>query len=139
MTAAFQSYAGGELGYRTEQPYRVLARDVSRGWDWDAARGEGGLGIALSSLQDTLLLLPQTKVFVATGLLRSGDPLFRDALAARSARRAGSGAPAHRSARLRGRAHDVHAAASAGRARRRCGADLRRTLMSRVSRAKLAG
>ncbi|MGE3784575.1 MAG: hypothetical protein AB7H71_17775 [Alphaproteobacteria bacterium] len=34
LTAAFQNYARNELGYRTEQPYRVLARDVSSGWDW---------------------------------------------------------------------------------------------------------
>ncbi|MGD9617088.1 MAG: S10 family peptidase [Alphaproteobacteria bacterium] len=76
LTAAFKAYAGDELGYRTEQPYRVLARDVSQGWDWDAARGEGGLGIALSSLQDTLLLLPQAKVFVATGLYDLVTPYF---------------------------------------------------------------
>jgi carboxypeptidase C (cathepsin A) len=76
LTAAFQSYASGELGYRTEQPYRVLARDVSNGWNWNAARGEGGLGIALSSLQDTLLLLPRAKVFVATGLYDLVTPYF---------------------------------------------------------------
>ncbi len=76
LTAAFQSYASGELGYRTEQPYRVLARDVSRGWDWNAARGEGGLGIALSSLQDTLLLMPRAKVFVATGMYDLVTPYF---------------------------------------------------------------
>jgi carboxypeptidase C (cathepsin A) len=54
----------------------VLAREVSSGWDWDAARGEGGLGIALSSLQDTLLLLPQAKIFVATGLYDLVTPYF---------------------------------------------------------------
>jgi carboxypeptidase C (cathepsin A) len=76
LTAAFQRYAGGELGYRTEQPYRVLARDVSQGWDWDAARGEGGLGIALASLQETLLMLPRTRVFVATGMYDLVTPYF---------------------------------------------------------------
>ena len=85
LTAAFESYADGELGYRTEQPYRVLARDVSRQWDWDAARGEGGLGLALSSLQDTLLASPQTKVFVANGRYDLVTPYFAIALAARSA------------------------------------------------------
>ena len=76
LTAAFQRYAGGELGYRTEQPYRVLARDVSQGWDWDAARGEGGLGIALASLQETLLMLPRTRVFVAAGMYDLVTPYF---------------------------------------------------------------
>lgn len=68
LTAAFESYAIGELGYRTERPYRVLARDVSRGWNWDGARGgEGGLGLALSSLQETLLARPETRLLVASG------------------------------------------------------------------------
>lgn len=76
LTAMFKSYASDELGYRTEQPYRVLARDVSNGWDWDAARGEGGLGIALASLRDTLLLYPQAKVLVATGRYDLVTPYF---------------------------------------------------------------
>jgi carboxypeptidase C (cathepsin A) len=65
-TAAFDSYAPEALGYRTEQPYRVLAREVSREWNWDAARG-GGLGLALSSLEDTLLQHPGTKLLIANG------------------------------------------------------------------------
>jgi len=67
-TAAFDSYAPATLGYRTEQPYRVLAREVSRDWNWDAARrGEGGLGLALSSLEETLLQHPGTRLLVANG------------------------------------------------------------------------
>jgi len=76
LTAAFKSYAIGELGYRTEQPYRVLARQVSGQWNWDGARGEGGLGIALASLQDTLLLRPDTRLFVASGLYDLVTPYF---------------------------------------------------------------
>jgi len=76
-TAAFDSYAPDALGYRTEEPYRVLAREVSREWNWDAARGPegdgagggaGGLGLALSSLEETLLQHPGTKLLVANGL-----------------------------------------------------------------------
>ena len=67
-TAAFDSYAPEWLGYRTEQPYRVLAREVSREWNWDAARGgDGGLGLALSSLEDTLLQHSATKLLIANG------------------------------------------------------------------------
>ena len=71
-TAAFDSYAPEALGYRTEQPYRVLAREVSREWNWDAARGPGdggggGLGLALSSLEDTLLQHPATRLLIANG------------------------------------------------------------------------
>ena len=89
LTAAFQSYASGELGYRTEQPYRVLSRDVSRGWDWNAVRGEGGLGIALSSLRRHAAASATGEGVRRDRAVRSGDPLFRDALAARSALGAG--------------------------------------------------
>jgi carboxypeptidase C (cathepsin A) len=76
LTAAFNSYAISELNYRTEQPYRVLSREVSQQWNWDGARGEGGLGIALSSLQDVLLLRPHTRLFVASGLYDLVTPYF---------------------------------------------------------------
>jgi carboxypeptidase C (cathepsin A) len=71
-TSAFDTYAPDALGYRTEEPYRALAREVSREWNWDAARssqgdGAGGLGLALSSLEDTLLQHPETKLLVANG------------------------------------------------------------------------
>jgi carboxypeptidase C (cathepsin A) len=77
FTAAFESYAIGELGYRTEQPYRVLAREVSQQWNWGAARGgEGGLGLALSSLQETLLARPETRLLVASGRYDLVTPYF---------------------------------------------------------------
>jgi carboxypeptidase C (cathepsin A) len=75
VTAAFESYAIGELGYRTEQPYRVLSREVSRQWNWDGAR-EGRLGLALRSLQETLLARPETKVLVASGRYDVVTPYF---------------------------------------------------------------
>jgi carboxypeptidase C (cathepsin A) len=71
-TAAFDSYAPEGLGYRTELPYRVLPREVSRQWNWDGARGpdggsEGGLDLALSSLEKTLLAHPETRLLIANG------------------------------------------------------------------------
>jgi carboxypeptidase C (cathepsin A) len=71
-TATFDSYAPDALGYRTEAPYRVLPREVSREWNWDSARGgegagEGGLGLALSALEETLLQHPGTKLLIANG------------------------------------------------------------------------
>ena len=67
-TAAFDSYAPTALGYRTERPYRVAAARgvaaVELGW---RARGEGGLGLALSSLEDTLLLHPNTRLLIVNG------------------------------------------------------------------------
>ncbi|MGE5272028.1 MAG: S10 family peptidase [Thiohalocapsa sp.] len=67
FTAAFDSYAAAMLGYRTEQPYRVLPHEVSQQWNWDGARHGGPLGIALGSLQDTLLAHPETRVLIANG------------------------------------------------------------------------
>jgi carboxypeptidase C (cathepsin A) len=68
FTTAFEAYAQGKLGYRTEQPYRTLSRQVSRQWDWDGVRDhERGLGLALASLQDTLLAHPATKVLIVNG------------------------------------------------------------------------
>jgi len=67
-TAAFDTYAPDALGYRTEEPYRVLAHEVARDWNWDGARGgAGGLGLALSSLEETLLQHQGTRLLVANG------------------------------------------------------------------------
>ncbi len=67
-TAAFNVYAPDALGYHTELPYRVLPHEVSREWNWDAAReGEGGLGLPLSALESTLLARPETRVLIVNG------------------------------------------------------------------------
>jgi carboxypeptidase C (cathepsin A) len=67
-TSAFDTYAPDALGYRTEEPYRVLAHEVARDWNWDGARGgAGGLGLALSSLEETLLQHQGTRLLVANG------------------------------------------------------------------------
>lgn len=67
-TTAFESYLDTWLNYHTELPYRTLDKEVSREWDWDGAReGEHGLGLALTSLQQTLLLRPETRVLIVNG------------------------------------------------------------------------
>jgi len=68
FNTAFEAYSINDLGYRTEAPYQVLDDRVAQQWDWDAARhGEDGLGLALSSLQQTLVSRPQTKLLVVNG------------------------------------------------------------------------
>lgn len=68
FTAAFNAYAPDALGYHTELPYRVLPHEVNRSWDWgDAGKGEGGLGFALTYLEQALLAHPQTKVLIVNG------------------------------------------------------------------------
>jgi carboxypeptidase C (cathepsin A) len=67
-TMAFERYLDDWLDYRTELPYRALDGKISQQWDWDAAsRGERGLGLALTSLQKTMLLHPETRVLIANG------------------------------------------------------------------------
>lgn len=67
-TTAFGQYAPEALGYRTEQPYRVLPREVAQHWDWDGAKGgESELGLALASLQEMLLSRPATRVLIVNG------------------------------------------------------------------------
>jgi carboxypeptidase C (cathepsin A) len=68
FTSAFEQYLDNGLNYRTELPYRTLSSQVSQQWDWEAAReGERGLGLALTSLQQALLLHPQTRVLIVNG------------------------------------------------------------------------
>jgi carboxypeptidase C (cathepsin A) len=76
-TAAFGSYLGDELNTKTELPYRVLPRHVSREWDFTAAhKGQDGLGFALSGLQTVLLEHPSTKVLIANGRYDLVTPYF---------------------------------------------------------------
>ncbi len=65
--AAFNAYAADDLGYRTDQPYRVLAGTISRQWNWEGERGEGGRGLPLTSLEAALVAHPGTKVLIANG------------------------------------------------------------------------
>jgi carboxypeptidase C (cathepsin A) len=65
--AAFNAYAAEELGYRTDEPYRVLAGDVSRLWNWQDERRGDGLGRAMTALESTLLEHPGTKLLIANG------------------------------------------------------------------------
>ncbi|MGH7096008.1 MAG: S10 family peptidase, partial [Stellaceae bacterium] len=68
FTAAFNAYAPDVLGYRTALSYKVLPHDVSQNWEWEGANsGDGGLGLALSSLERTLLAHPKTKVLIVNG------------------------------------------------------------------------
>jgi carboxypeptidase C (cathepsin A) len=67
FTAAFNTYAPSELGYRTELQYRVLPRIFSQ-WNFDGAReGQDGLGLSLSGLQTALIDHPATKVLIVNG------------------------------------------------------------------------
>jgi carboxypeptidase C (cathepsin A) len=65
--AAFNAYASEELAYRTDLPYRVLAGEVSRQWNWRDAKQPGGPGLALEALEAALVDHPGTRVLIANG------------------------------------------------------------------------
>ncbi|MGH7045196.1 MAG: S10 family peptidase [Stellaceae bacterium] len=65
--AAFNTYAADTLDYRTSRPYRVLAGDVSRQWNWEGERRKGDRGLPLASLEAALIADPQMKVLIANG------------------------------------------------------------------------
>ncbi len=65
--AAFNAYAADALGYHTDRPYRVLAREVAQEWDWQETRREGAPGLAMESLQAALLDHPGMRVLIASG------------------------------------------------------------------------
>jgi carboxypeptidase C (cathepsin A) len=67
FTAAFQQYAAAFLDYHTELAYRALAREVAQDWNWQGASHEGAYGLAMTSLQQTLLERPQTKLMIVNG------------------------------------------------------------------------
>jgi carboxypeptidase C (cathepsin A) len=66
-TAAFDQYAAEVLGYHTDLAYRVLSRRVSTHWNWQGAKQGGGLGLAMASLQASLLEYPATKLMIVNG------------------------------------------------------------------------
>jgi carboxypeptidase C (cathepsin A) len=67
-TAAFNTYLAEVLDYHTDLTYRVLPREISQKWNWEGERaGEGGLGLAMNSLQQALLQHPGLKLLIVNG------------------------------------------------------------------------
>jgi carboxypeptidase C (cathepsin A) len=68
FTGAFVSYARDELGFKTDQPFELLSRDVSRRWDWGGGRGAVRSLGASDALRRALALDPRLKVMIAHGV-----------------------------------------------------------------------
>ena len=68
FTGAFIAYASDELGYKTEQPFALLNRDVSRRWDWGRGRGSPRSLGASDALRRALALDPRLKIMIAHGV-----------------------------------------------------------------------
>jgi carboxypeptidase C (cathepsin A) len=68
FTGAFIAYAGDELGYKTDQPFALLNREVNRRWDWGGGRGALRALGASDALRRALALEPRLKVMIAHGV-----------------------------------------------------------------------
>lgn len=76
-TTAFNGYVRDELNFRSDLPYRLLNRTVSRRWDWDGARGgPGGQDGALDDLEAALAVNPTMQVLIVHGLYDLVTPYF---------------------------------------------------------------
>ncbi|MGQ9370652.1 S10 family peptidase [Azospirillum sp. ST 5-10] len=61
---AFAGYVQDELDFRTDTPFRLLSREVSRGWEWPRNDAPS----AADALQSVLALTPGLRVMMAHGL-----------------------------------------------------------------------
>ena len=66
-TGAFVQYAQGELGFKTDAPYRLLNREVRAKWDFGTTPTRQGYAGVLEDLQNARAANRALEVFIATG------------------------------------------------------------------------
>jgi carboxypeptidase C (cathepsin A) len=67
LEPAFGQYVRAELGYRTDLPYHLLNRDVSRSWDFGTSPTHQGYAGALDALQKARAQRPTLGVLIVHG------------------------------------------------------------------------
>jgi carboxypeptidase C (cathepsin A) len=67
LRPAMVQYAGEELGFRTDLPYRLLNREVSRKWDFGTKPNDQGYAGSLDELQQARTVNPKLKILIAHG------------------------------------------------------------------------
>jgi carboxypeptidase C (cathepsin A) len=67
MQPAMVQYVRQELGYRSDLPYRLLNREVSRQWDFGGKLGHQGYAGSLDELEKARTRYPGLKILVAHG------------------------------------------------------------------------
>ena len=72
LTPLMVQYAREELGFKTDLPYKLLNRDVSKAWEYGSNR-QGYAG-SLDDLQKARTLNPGLKVFIAHGYTDLATP-----------------------------------------------------------------
>jgi len=66
-TAAFVQYAGSELGYKTDETYRLLNRDARQRWDFGTSPTHQGYAGVIDEVQAARSANPSFQVLIATG------------------------------------------------------------------------
>jgi carboxypeptidase C (cathepsin A) len=66
-TSAFVQYAQDDLAYKTDQPYRLLNRQVRGKWDFGTSPTRQGYAGVLDDIQDARAANRELEVFIATG------------------------------------------------------------------------
>jgi carboxypeptidase C (cathepsin A) len=75
FTSVFNNYVRTELGYKTDMPYYVFARDAGFGkWDWGS--GIEGFPDTATALREALVKNPYLKVLVMEGYFDLATPYF---------------------------------------------------------------
>jgi carboxypeptidase C (cathepsin A) len=66
-TSAFVQYAQGELGFKTNDSYRLLNREVRGKWDFGTTPTRQGYAGVLEDIQDARAANRTLEVFIAAG------------------------------------------------------------------------
>jgi carboxypeptidase C (cathepsin A) len=66
-TTAFVQYAGSELGYKTDETYRLLNRDARQRWDFGTSPTHQGYAGVIDEVQAARSANPSFQVLIATG------------------------------------------------------------------------
>jgi carboxypeptidase C (cathepsin A) len=68
-SAAFASYAKGELKFSSDMTYSLLNEDVNRRWEWNGSRGGDARALASAStdIRDLLSVIPSFRLLVVHG------------------------------------------------------------------------
>lgn len=66
-SSAFVRYASEDLGYKTDENFRLLNRKISNRWDYGTSPTKQGYAGALDDIQDARAANPKLEVLIASG------------------------------------------------------------------------
>ena len=77
LTAGINSYLREQLKYKTDLPYEILNKEVSRKWNWRSGLqwGQGYVGVA-ENLKHSMSINKDLKAFIAHGVFDLVTPYF---------------------------------------------------------------